>query len=123
MAIPMEIQEVLAVLDSRHEMDVEILSKRIQDNFSGSMLSLKQLKPLIVEILRCFKTMPRKKRLDGTYPTIAGHRSFCAGKKDSVGWCMGVMGCNARTVRYMLAGGNKNRGTLKSKMETVSVLD
>jgi hypothetical protein len=123
MEIPMEIQEVLAVLDSRHEMDVEILSKHIQDNFSGSMLSLKQLKPLIVEIKRCFKRLPRKKSLDGTYPTIAGHRSFGAGKADKVGWCLGVLHKDDRTVRYMLAGGNVNRGSLKHRMETVSSLD
>jgi len=111
-----DLQAVLAVLDTRHEMDDESLSSHIQDNFSGSLLSLAQLQPLIVEILRRFKHLPRKQSVDGTLPTIAGYRTFKS-------WCMGVLHRNDRTVRYMLAGGNANRGSLKHRMETVSVLD
>jgi hypothetical protein len=113
MAIPMEIQEVLAVLDSRREMDTQDLSNHIRDNFSGSLLSLAQLQPLIAEVLRRFKHLPRKKSMDGTLPTIAGHRTF-------KGWCMGVLHRNDRTVRYMLAGGNTNRTSLKHQVEIVS---
>lgn len=108
-----DIQEVLATLDSRHEMDSDDLSNHIRDNFSGSLLSLKQLEPLITEVLRRFKHLPRKKSVDGTFPSIAGHRTFKS-------WCLGVLHRNDRTVRYMLTGGNTKRGSLKQQVEIVS---
>ena len=114
-----DMQATLATLDSRHEMDSDDLTKYLYENFSGSLLSLKQLHPLIAEMLRRFKRLPRKKSVDGTYPTIAGYRSFGVGKREPIGWCQGVLHRNARTVRYMLAGGNKAKAT--PKKERVSV--
>jgi hypothetical protein len=109
------IQEILATLDSRHELDSDDLTKFLYEHFSGSLLSLKQLQPLIAEVLRRFKTLPRKKSVDGTYPTIAGYRSFGVSKREPVGWCQGVLHRNARTVRYMLAGGNTAKATPKKE--------
>jgi hypothetical protein len=115
------IQEAILALEGRHEVDVESLSVHIRDNFQGTLLSLRQLTPLIKEVLRRFKTLPRKAGVDGKFATIAGHRSFGVGKNDSVGWAKGVLGKDARTVRYMISGGNKRR--TESKRETVSTID
>ena len=111
-----DLQAVLIALAERHEMDVDVLSNRIRENFNGSMLSLKQLEPLVSEILRRFKHLPRKQEVDSTYPNIAGYRTF----KD---WCVGVLDHSDRAVRYMLKGGNNNRKCFNSRLATVSVLD
>jgi hypothetical protein len=136
--------EVLAALEIRHGMDADVLTQHIAANFSGSLLSLRQLKPFIEEILRQFKHLPKKKSVDGTYPAIAGYRTFndvpakcltChkahAKRKPAThafvidpqntgrpGWCWGVLHRKPRTVDYMLAGGNKHR----TKKETVSTV-
>jgi len=115
------IQDALQAIESRHEDDAETLSIRIQENFSGSLLSLRQLEPLIREILRRFKRLPRKAGVDGKFATIAGHRSFGPGKVDKVGWCQGKLKRSDRTVRYMLSGGNRKRK--EPRVETVSSLD
>src|ERR1700737_865188 len=95
--MPSDLQTVLDLIPERHTMSDDSLSKHIQDNFSGSLLSLRQLKPFIEDILRRFKRLPRKKSVDGTYPTIYGYRSFGAGKIDKVGWCQGVLHRDERT--------------------------
>ena len=41
-----DLQAALAAITDRHDVDVEDLSNHIRDNFSGSLLSLKQLEPL-----------------------------------------------------------------------------
>jgi hypothetical protein len=117
-----DIQEVLATLDSRHEMDSDDLTKYLYENFSGNLLSLKQLQPLIAEVLRRFKTLPRGKSVTGMYPTIAGYRSFGVSKREPIGWCQGVLHRNARTVRYMLAGGNKAKSQPKKERLSVDAL-
>ncbi|SRR6266849_5880653 len=111
-----DLQTVLERLPERHEMVDDALSRHIQDNFCGSLLSLRQLKPFVQEILRRFKRLPRKKSMDGTYPTISGHRTFRS-------WCGGVLHRSDRTVRYMLKGGNKKRQASKGQTETVSSLN
>jgi hypothetical protein len=111
-----DLQAALTAVAERHEMDVDVLSNRIRENFNGSMLSLKQLEPLVSEIRRRFKHLPRKQKVDGTYPNIAGYRTF----KD---WCGRVLHHSDRAVRYMLKGGNNNRKCFKSRLATVSVLD
>ena len=116
-----DVQAALPTLADYHDMDSEDLSRYLYENFAGSLVSLKQLEKPIRDISRRFKNMPRKKKVDGTYPTIAGHRSFGAGKNDKIGWCMGVLHRDDRTVRYMLNGGNKKRK--RPKGETVSVPD
>jgi hypothetical protein len=121
--MPSDLQTILQLVPERHEMDGDSLSNHIRDNFSGSLLSLKQLEPFVSEILRRFKRLPRKKSVDGTYSTISGYRSFGAGKIDNVGWCQGVLHRSDRTVRYMLKGGNKKRKEPKTQVESVSVLD
>jgi hypothetical protein len=108
------LQDALNTLEERHDVDVEVLSNHVRENFNGSMLSLRQLEPIISEILRRFKHLPRKIAVNGEYPTIAGHRTFKS-------WCDGVLHRTPRAVRYMLAGGNKKRQT--SKQESVSPLD
>jgi hypothetical protein len=113
--MPSDTQAVLQLLSELHNIDDDTLSKRIQDNFCGSLLSLSQLKTPVQEVLRRFKCLLRKKSMDGRYPTISGYRSFGAGKIDKVGWCQGVLGRSDRAVRYMLAGGNKRK-------EKISVL-
>ncbi len=114
--MPSDLQTVLQLLPERHEMDGDALSNHIRDNFCGSLLSLRQLKPFVQEILRRFKCLPRKKSMDGTYPTISGHRTFKS-------WCGGVLHRSDRTVRYMLKGGNKKRKTSDGQVDTVSALD
>lgn len=132
-----DLQTVLTTIDNRHEMADGDLTEYLAENFSGSLLSLKQLQPLISEILRRFKRLPRKQSVDGTYPTIAGYRTFGAVpekcikchrpfKKHNdddhsfeldlktvgdIGWCQGVLHRCSRTVRYMLAGGNKSKAS------------
>jgi hypothetical protein len=114
-----DLQATLETLDSRHAMGSDELTKYLYENFAGSLLSLKQLQPLIAEVLRRFKQLPRKQSVDGTYPTIAGYRSFGVSNREPIGWCQGVLHRNARTVRYMLAGGNKAKS--QPKKERVSV--
>jgi hypothetical protein len=111
-----DLQAALTAIAERHDVDVEDLSVHIQENFSGNLMSLKQLEPLVSEILCRFKHLPKKRKVDGTYPNIAGYRTF---KK----WCLGVLNRSDRTVRYMLNGGNKNRKGFKIGVATVSVLD
>jgi len=108
------LQDALRTLEERHDVDIEVLSNHVRENFNGSMLSLRQLEPVIGEILRRFKHLPRKMGVNGEYSTIAGHRTFKS-------WCAGVLKRTPRAVRYMLAGGNKNRQ--KSVKESVSSLD
>ena len=117
-----EMQATLATLDSRHEMDSDDLTRYLYENFSGSLLSLKQLQPLIAEVLRRFKMLPRTKSVDGMYPTIAGYRSFGVSKREPIGWCQGVLHRNARTVRYMLAGGNKAKSQPKKERGSVDAV-
>jgi hypothetical protein len=85
----------LQLLEQRHETPSEELSDFVANNFGGNLLTLRQLEPLIIEMQRRFKSLPRKLGVDGKYKTIAGHRSFES-------WCHGVLGRNARCVRYML---------------------
>jgi hypothetical protein len=110
------LQAALAAIAERHDVDVEDLSTHIQENFSGSLMSLKQLEPLVSEILRRFKRLPRKRNVDGTHPNIAGYRNFKS-------WCEGILHRSDRTVRYMLNGGNKKRKDSKVQAESVSALD
>jgi hypothetical protein len=91
------LEEILAVLPTRHEETDEKLSSLVRYRFSGSLLSLEQIIPLIEEIKRRFKHLPRKVGVDGKYKTICGHRTFKS-------WCKGVMNRHDRTVRYMIAG-------------------
>jgi|CZKC01.1.fsa_nt_gi hypothetical protein len=71
-----DLEVVLALLPQRYEMAGDVLSQHIQDNFSGSLLSLSDLKPFIEEMLRRFKHLPRTQNVDGTHPNIAGFRTF-----------------------------------------------
>src|ERR1017187_207557 len=127
-----DLEVVLALLPQRYEMAGDVLSQHIQDNFSGSLLSLSDLKPFIEEMLRRFKHLPRTQNVDGTHPNIAGFRTFgytpkctkCHKPKHEftthkfeldleatkrLGWCKGTLNRDSRTVRYMLAGGNLKR--------------
>ena len=118
----MNVSEINAALDARHdEMTAEELTYLVQSNFSGSLLSLRQLKPFIEEIKRRFKHLPRKIGVDGQYRTIAGHRNFKS-------WCAGVLNRTDRAVRFMLAKAREDekkpedKKKPKDKTEDVSVL-
>jgi hypothetical protein len=102
------IPQVVALLDVRHDASNEELCAHIRSNFHGNINSLKILEPFVREVLRRFKHLPRKKNVDGTRPSIGGETSFAK-------WCPAVLGKTARTVRYMLAGGNKKRNITTGK--------
>jgi len=113
---PTTLQDDLELLAERHEVDADVLSDHIRKNFEGSVVSLKSLEPLVREILRRFRRLPRKKSVDGTYPSLGGYRSFKA-------WCQFVLHRSDRTVRYMLSGGNQNRRQKPSDdVETFSAM-
>jgi hypothetical protein len=89
------------------------LSEFVSANFSGNMLTLRQLSPFIQELKRRFKTLPRNKGVTGEFKTICGHRSFKS-------WCLGVLRRTDRAVRYMLTTGHGNNK--KKTAETLSAL-
>jgi hypothetical protein len=102
----------LQLLENRSTLPADDLSKHIQDNFGGSLLSLRQLEPFISEMLRRFKRLPRKVGVDGNRPTIAGCTSFKI-------WCSTVLHRTDRCVRYMLK--RSQSGTIKkTKTEKLS---
>ena len=99
----------LVKLERRFDLSADELSAHIQQNFGGSLLSLRQLEPLIREMLRRFKHLPRTIGVDGKRPSIAGCTTFKM-------WCRTILNRTDRTVRYMLAGGSKpNPETKKEK--------
>jgi hypothetical protein len=113
---PMSAADVCAALEVRHnEMTAEELTHLVQSNFSGSMLSLRQLKPFIEEIRRRFRHLPRKVSVDGAYKTIAGHRNFKS-------WCDGVLRRTDRAVRYMLAKASGDKKKSKNESEDISAV-
>jgi hypothetical protein len=89
-------QEILQLVERRHELDANDLSEHIRQNWGGSLLTLRQLEPFVSEILRRFKCLPRKRQVNGDFARIAGHRSFKS-------WYNGVLNRKERSVRYMLA--------------------
>ena len=93
---------VTAVVQIRENMTDESLTQYAKDHFSGSLLSLRQLEPLIREIKRRFRILPRKLGVDGKRKMIFD----CVRFRD---WCQQVLGRSDRSVRYMLAGGNTKR--------------
>ncbi len=120
------LQDALTAIDTRHTMTNDEISICCRDNFSGSMLSLKQLEPVIRDVQRRFKILGRKQHMDGSYPNIFGYRSFGSihdkeeyKKVLRVGWCEGVLKFDVRTVHYMLNGGNKKKKS-KPKKEKLS---
>ena len=105
------VSEINAALDARHDqMTADELTYLVQSNFSGSLLSLRQLKPFIEEIKRRFKHLPRKVGVDGNYKTIAGHRNFKS-------WCAGILNRTDRAVRYMLVKAQKPKDKKEKKGE------
>jgi hypothetical protein len=114
----MNVGDINAALDARHdEMTAEELTYLVQTNFSGSLLSLRQLKPFIEEIKRRFKHLPRKMGVDGEYKKISGHRNFKF-------WCASILHRSDRAVRYMLAKASNtpNKNKLEDETETISVV-
>ncbi len=106
----------LKLVEKRHDVSPEILTRYIADNFVGNLLTLRQLEPFISEVKRRFKILPRKKDITGNYKTIYGCRTFKA-------WCLGVLHRSDRTVRYMLAKahGDKKKNTVE-RAETISAV-
>jgi len=102
------IDERSTLLEQRYDMSADDLSNHIRQNFSGSLLSLKQLEPFIREMLRRFKRLPRKVGVDGKRRPIAGCTTFKM-------WCRTVLNRQDRTVRYMLAGGSKPKATARTE--------
>lgn len=87
----------LELLNKRHEVPDEALTAHIAQNFSGSLLSLRQLAPFVAEIRRRFKILPRKRGVDGQHKTISGCRTFKS-------FCETVLHRKPRTVRHALRG-------------------
>jgi hypothetical protein len=98
----MDNTQVTAVVQIRESMTDDSLTQYAREHFSGSLLSLRQLEPLIREVKRRFRHLPRKLGVDGKRKTI----SDCTKFSD---WCQQVLQRSDRTVRYMLAGGNTKR--------------
>src|SRR5258708_786896 len=96
-------------------MDAEELSQFVSTNFGGNLLTLRQLEPFITEIKRRFKTLSRKKGVDGKYKLIGGYRSFKS-------WCHGVLGRTDRTVRYMLSKSKNEEQKPEKEAETISAV-
>ena len=111
-----DVSQVLAVLDVRSDYETtgEQLTDYICSHFSGSLLSLRQLEPFIKEIKRRFKTLPRKRGVDGEYKTISGHRSFKS-------WCS-VLNRSDRAVRYMLAKARPEKDKKKKDVEAAETI-
>jgi hypothetical protein len=93
---------VTAVVQIRENMTDESLTQYAKDHFSGSLLSLRQLEPLLREIKRRFRYLPRKIGVDGKRKMIGDCTKFSD-------WCKQVLQRSDRSVRYMLAGGNTKR--------------
>jgi hypothetical protein len=93
---------VTAVIQIRENMTDDSLTQYAKDHFSGSLLSLKQMAPLVLEIKRRFRHLPRKLGVDGKRKTIGDCTKFSD-------WCQRMLHRSDRTVRYMLAGGNTKR--------------
>lgn len=93
--IPIEREEVTP--PSIHEMDSESLGILVRDGIIGVATKLVELKPYVEELWR---------RLESSEVILN-----CSTKKE---FCQQVLQRTSRAVRYMLEGGNHNRG------ETVS---
>ena len=101
------------LLDNRHTATNDVLNDYIQTRFGGNLLSLRQLEPFIREIRRRFKTLPRRKQLNGEYKTIGGCRNFKS-------WCLTILKRPDRTVRHMLATANNQHKKLSADKEVTA---
>jgi len=86
------LQSHLALIGTRHDIDVEELSGHVAAHFQ--LLTLRQLLPFIKEMRRRFRHLPRRS-IDGVRPSIAGCVTFGE-------WCWKVLRRTPRTVRYLL---------------------
>jgi hypothetical protein len=98
-SLPPAFSPGMDLLKNLHEVDGEKLGEYIEGRLGGVCTTLRHLQPLIVEIKRRFKLLPRGKRMDGTYNTIRGCRTF----KE---WVATKLKRTDRAVYYLLSGGN-----------------
>ena len=98
----------VAMVENRHNVDGDALSEYIERHFEGVFATLRHIRPLLEEMRRRFKTLPRGKRPDGTFHTIRGCRNF----KE---WVLTTLHRSERAVYYALEHGNPPK--LETKAE------
>jgi hypothetical protein len=95
---------ITAMVKQRHDVDATELAIYTRNFISTKMRDVLVARPLLVEVKRRFKNLPREKQVNGLYLEIDGATSFekwCEKHEKLIG--------SSRNAYYILNGGNKNR--------------
>jgi hypothetical protein len=103
-----------AVYRQRHDIDGDSLFSYLKSNYDSGVRTADMILALAIELRRRFSLLPKKK-VNGEYPTIGGHRSFFAAFHD-------ITGKSGRTGYYLLNDAEtkdaRNTGRRKKAKET-----
>jgi len=101
---PFSPDEITAMVKQRTTVDATELASYTRTLIGTKMRDVLVARPLLKEVKRRFKILPREKQVDGTYLEIDGATSFekwCEKHEKFIG--------SSRNAYYILNGGNKNR--------------
>ena len=101
---PFSPDQITAMVKQRTTVDATELASYTRTLIGTKMRDVLVARPLLKEVKRRFKILPREKQVDGTYLEIDGTSSFekwCEKHEKFIG--------SSRNAYYILNGGNKNR--------------
>jgi hypothetical protein len=101
---PFSPDQITAMVKQRTTVDATELASYTRTLIGTKMRDVFVARPLLKEVKRRFKILPREKQVDGTYLEIDGATSFekwCEKHEKFIG--------SSRNAYYILNGGNKNR--------------